>query len=142
MIRTALLASFVATGALASATTAEEWTRDIRPRVIAFFDENVYGRLPPKPAKLSLDLVEHGAAFDGSAERRQYVVRSEDVCGSHAFDVLVYLPKRTGPVPAFVYPNFSGNHSLVSDPAVRIFDGYPYGNRIRGRGERQDRAPY
>ncbi len=141
MIRTALLASFIATGALASATTTEEWTRDLRSRVIAFFDENVYGQLPPKPENLSFDLVERGVAFGGVAERRQYVVRSKDACGSHAFDVLVYLPKLTGHVPTFVYPNFSGNHSLVSDTSVRIFDGYPYGNRIRGRGERQDRAP-
>ena len=109
--------------------------------VIEFFDANVYGRLPPKPARLTFDLVERGAAFGGAAERRQYVVRSGDACGTHAFDVLVYLPKATSPVPAFVYPNFSGNHSLVDDPAVRLFDGYPYGNKRRERGARKDRAP-
>ena len=43
-------------------TSAEEWTRNVRPRVIEFFDANVYGRLPPKPAKLSFDLVELGLA--------------------------------------------------------------------------------
>ena len=43
-------------------TSAEEWTRNVRPRVIEFFDANVYGRLPPKPAKLSFDLVERGLA--------------------------------------------------------------------------------
>ena len=109
--------------------------------MIEFFDANVYGRLPPKPAQLTFDLVERGAAFGGAAERRQYVVRSGDACGTHAFDVLVYLPKTTSPVPAFVYPNFSGNHSLVDDPAVRLFDGYPYGNKLRERGARKDRAP-
>ena len=116
--------------------------RDARcPSVIEFFDANVYGRLPPKPARLTFDLVERGAAFGGAAERRQYVVRSGDACGTHAFDVLVYLPKATMTVPAFVYPNFSGNHSLVDDPAVRLFDGYPYGNKRRERGARKDRAP-
>ena len=109
--------------------------------VIEFFDENVYGRLPPKPARLAFDLLECGPAFGGAAERRQYAVRSEDACGAHSFDVLVYLPKADGPAPAFVYPNFSGNHSLVDDPAVRLFDGYPYGNKRRERGARQDRAP-
>ena len=112
-----------------------------RSSVIEFFDANVYGRLPPKPARLTFDLVERGAAFGGAAERRQYVVRSGDACGTHAFDVLVYLPKAASPVPAFVYPNFSGNHSLVDDPAVRLFDGYPYGNKRRERGARKDRAP-
>ena len=80
--------------------------------------------------------------FGGAAERRQYVVRSGDACGTHAFDVLVCLPKgAAGAVPAFVYPNFSGNHTLVDDPAVRLFEGHPFGNRPRARGERKDRAP-
>lgn len=121
--------------------SAEEWTRDVRPRVIEFFDANVYGQLPPKPAKLSFDLVERGPAFGGAAERRQYVVRSADACGEHAFDVLVYLPAGKGTVPAFVYPNFSGNHSLVDDPAVRVFDGHPFAGKQRERGARMDRAP-
>jgi hypothetical protein len=130
-----------ACGAVCRATSAEQWMRDVRPRVIEFFDENVYGRLPPKPAKLSFDLVERGPAFGGAAERRQYVVRSADACGSHSFDALVYLPRSERPVPAFVYPNYSGNHSLVDDPEVRVFDGYPHGNKRRERGSRKDRAP-
>ena len=130
-----------ACGGVCRATSAEEWTHEVRPRVIEFFDENVYGRFPPKPAKLAFDLVERGDAFGGTAERRQYVVRSGDEMGEHSFDVLVYLPKAQRPAPAFVYPNFSGNHSLVDDPAVRIFNGHPHGGKARNRGERKDRAP-
>ena len=122
-------------------TNAEEWTRDIRPRVVKFFDENVYGALPPKPAKLSFELVEHGPAFGGAAERRQYSIRSTDALGEFAFDVLLYLPAGKSAVPAFVYPNFSGNHSLVGDPAVRVFGGHARGKRRSARGERKDRAP-
>lgn len=107
-----------ARGRVIDVASAEEWMRDVRPHVIAFFDENVYGQYPPKPMQLSFDLVECGPAFSGAAERRQYVVRSADVCGEHAFDVLVYLPAGQEAVPAFIYPNFSGNHSLVDDPAA------------------------
>lgn len=130
-----------ARGRVIDVASAEEWMRDVRPHVIAFFDENVYGQYPPKPMQLSFDLVECGPAFSGAAERRQYVVRSADVCGEHAFDVLVYLPAGQEAVPAFIYPNFSGNHSLVDDPAVRVYDGYPYAGKQRVRGERSDRAP-
>ena len=31
--------------------TAEEWTAKVRPAVLKFFDEGVYGVMPPKPAK-------------------------------------------------------------------------------------------
>ncbi len=133
--------ALAACGTVRRAASAEEWMREVRPRVIEFFDANIYGRLPPRPTKLSFDLVERGSAFGGAAERRQYAVRSADACGSHSFEVLVYLPHSGNPAPAFVYPNFSGNHSLVDDPSVRIFDGYPYGNKRYERGARKDRAP-
>ena len=147
-MKRAVLLAFLSLGAgvtgkdvLPVGVDAWGWMQKVRPRVLEFFDANVYGRLPPKPARLAFDLVERGEAFGGAAERRQYVVRSGDAAGAHAFDVLVYLPRAAKPVPAFVYPNFSGNHSLVADPAVRLFDGYPYGNKRRERGARQDRAP-
>jgi hypothetical protein len=123
-------------------SSAQDWQRKARAQIIDFFDRNIYGHLPPKPAKLAFELLEKGEAFGGVAERRQYAVRSADACGEHVFDVLVYLPKGTSaPLPAFVYPNFSGNHSLVDDPAVRLFNGHPYGGKVRSRGERKDRAP-
>ena len=62
--------------------TAEEWTAKVRPAVLKFFDEGVYGMMPPKPAKLDFRLVEFGYAFDGAARRRQYVIHSEDLRGS------------------------------------------------------------
>ena len=129
--------------------SAGEWSRDVRPAVMKFFGEDVYGVLPPKPAKLDFRLVESGNAFGGAACRRQYVVRSEDANGAHDFDVLVYLPngntapeKWRGPgrTPAFVYPNFSGNHTLCSDSAVREYGGWTYGGVACARGSRPDRA--
>ena len=123
--------------------TAQEWQERIRPQVIEFFEKNVYGKLPPRPANIKFELFEQGdEALGGMARRRQYRIVSSDACGMHSFDVLVYLPKGAdAPVPVFVYPNFSGNHSLVDDLAVRLFDGYPYGNKRHERGARKDRAP-
>ena len=73
--------------------TAEEWTAKVRPAVLKFFDEGVYGMMPPKPAKIDFRLVEFGYSFDGAARRRQYVIHSEDANGTHEFTVLVYLPR-------------------------------------------------
>lgn len=129
--------------------TADEWSEKMRPAILEFFDENVYGVMPPRPAKIDFRLVEFGYSFDGAARRRQYVVRSEDTGGSHEFNVLVYLPReRTAPekwrgpgkIPAFVYPNFSGNHTLSGDPAVFEYNGWTYEDKPRSRGSRPDRV--
>ena len=113
-----------------------------RADILRFFEENVYGEIPPKPAKMSFRELERGSAFGGAAERRQYAIETSDACGSHSFRVLVYLP--TGakkPVPAFAYPNFSGNHSLVDDPAVIEETGSVHNDKRYARGARADRMP-
>jgi hypothetical protein len=44
--------------------------------------------------------------------------------------VLIVTPnKRSGPAPAFVGLNFSGNHTLTTDPKVHIPEGWMYPNR-------------
>jgi len=113
-----------------------------REEILSWFEKNVYGAIPPKPAELSFVLAEKGEAFGGLAERRQYVVRARDAKGAHAFDVLVYLPRGAErSAPAFVYPNFSGNHSITPDESVKIDDGWVCGGKRRARGERVDRIP-
>ena len=144
---TCLLAACAGAAAGAAETpryaTAKEWQENVRPKVIDFFEKNVYGKMPPRPAKVEFVITEQGDdALGGIARRRQYRIVSTDACGTHAFDVLVYLPKgATAPVPAFVYPNFSGNHTLVDDPSVKIFDGHPYGGKQYPRVARPNRVP-
>ena len=116
--------------------SAADWEARAKPQIFEFFERNVYGKLPPMPRRLSFEKVESADdALDGLARRRQFRVVSADELGSHAFDVLVYLPKRAkGPVPAFVCPNFWGNHSLSDDPAVILPTSRVY------RGKRADEA--
>jgi len=130
--------------------TREKWEQEVKPQVLTFFADDVYGHLPPKPAKLDFELVEYGYAFDGLARRRQYVVHAADSHGKLDFNVLVYLPhemrlpacrKGKGGIPAFVYPNFCGNWTLVSDPNVLPYTGWNYPDkRDKKRGSRPDRA--
>ena len=126
--------------------SAADWDAKARPQILRFFEENVYGALPPKPAKLAFETVESSDdALEGTAKRRQFRVVSTDACGTHALDVLVYVPKTAkGKVPVFVCPNFSGNHSIVDDPAVRL-PGFKVYKGVKateaGRGVRPDRIP-
>ena len=102
--------------------TAKQWLDEERPKVIKFLEEEYYGKMPPCPQKIEFKLVEQSDnALDGIAVRRQYKVISTDVNGTHTFNVLLYYPKnasKENPVPAFVYPNYSGNHTTIKDKAI------------------------
>ena len=113
-----------------------------REKILEFFERNVYGEIPPAPMTLKFECLERGPAFNGVAERRQYMVHSEDACGRHEFRVLLYLPEGTcGKMPVFCYPNFSGNHTLSGDPAVIEEKGNVYCGKRFARGGRADRMP-
>lgn len=113
-----------------------------RAAVLDWFDREIYGTIPPRPARLAFEPIESGEAFEGAALRRQYRLVSTDAKGTHSFNVLVYLPKGAErPAPAFVYPNFSGNHTLSEDPAVEIETCRVLGGRKYPRGGRSDRVP-
>ena len=135
-IVTALLAAAVALGSWAAQATERD------EAIRAFFEREVYGALPPKPEKLAFELKERGEAFGGLAERRQYRIVSTDEKGTHAFGALVYLPRGAErPAPTFVYPNFSGNHSIVDDEKVFVEEGPVFGGKREARGARTDRVP-
>ncbi|MBP3357437.1 MAG: hypothetical protein J6K91_00880 [Opitutales bacterium] len=104
--------------------SAKQWMNEERPKVIKFLEEEYYGKMPPLPKKLEFKLVEKSDnALDGTAKRRQYKIISTDVNGTHTFNVLMYFPKyasKNNPVPAFVYTNYSGNHTTVAEKEVLL----------------------
>ena len=114
-----------------------------RPRedVLGWFERNVYGLVPPKPAHERFELREEGLAFGGTALRRQYRILCANGGSSNKIDVLVYLPAAAnGPIPAFVYPNFHGNMAAVDDPKVLETACRPYGGIVAARGSNAHRA--
>ena len=51
--------------------SAKEWSSKARPQILDFFEKNVYGEIPPRPAKLEFVLAEKGDdALGGLAKRR------------------------------------------------------------------------
>ena len=108
--------------------------------VLDWFAANVYGPIPPKPEHLEFILAEQGEAFDGKAVRRQYRIFSRNAGETNAIDVLAYLPKGAmGPVPAFMCPNFYGNHAVTGDDKVLMPSCRPYGGKIVKRGAKAGR---
>jgi hypothetical protein len=98
------------------------WTSKRRGEILHLFGEYVYGHTPTKPVDLSFDVFESSDdALGGTAIRKQVTVHFSDNPDGPQMDILIYLPKDAkGPVPIFVGLNFSGNHAINSDPAIRL----------------------
>ncbi len=108
----------------AKLTSRDQWPRR-RAEIIALFEDQMYGVIPPKPALVRTELLESGDAFDGRATRKQLRMWFAGDNTGPKIDWLLYLPKgATNPAPAFVGLNFYGNHAVHSDPALRVTDAW------------------
>jgi len=105
---------------------AETWKKKRRPEVLALFETHVYGKTPKKslgPAKYTVERSEK-VVFGGKAQkgiaRKLVTIRFPKAPKAPKLDVLMYLPKSNQPSPAFVVPNFRGNHTVTDDPAIPV----------------------
>ncbi|HZE98526.1 MAG TPA: acetylxylan esterase [Planctomycetota bacterium] len=100
--------------------TREEWEKTRRPELKALFQHYMYGFLPPLTEVKAEVRREDTAAFGGKALLREVSLTIAGPKGPRLDLLLVVPAKRSGPAPVFVGLNFSGNHTLVADPAVAI----------------------
>lgn len=99
--------------------TAEDWQRR-RAELKQLFEYYMYGPMPTVAVSVRGEVVyEDREALTGQAILREVAVTP--AAGCPPLYLLLVLPKHAdGPVPVFLGMNFSGNHSLVDDPKVRI----------------------
>ena len=100
---------------------SKTWIQKRRPEIVRLFEENQFGRNPGRPAGMSFDVFDKGAAaLDGKALRKQVTVYfSRDKAGPK-MDLLIYLPAGARkPVPLLLNLSFSANMSVVDDPGVK-----------------------
>ena len=101
---------------------AVHWPRR-RAEMLRLFEEHVYGRAPEavRDAEVRWETLEEGLACGGRALRRQVRIRVAYGGAFRDLELLLYLPSPApDPVPAFLGLNFSGNHTVSADPAVRL----------------------
>ncbi|RMF90525.1 MAG: acetylxylan esterase [Planctomycetota bacterium] len=102
---------------------AKTWFEKRRPELLALFESEVYGKMPPRPPEMHFHVRSTDEnALDGKAVRREVRVyfTAQDDDGPW-MDILIYLPKQGDrPVPLFVGLNFSGNHAIHSDPGITL----------------------
>ncbi len=132
-------------------TDAETWTEVRRPELLELFRTHVYGRAP-EPVEIRSDLVSSKEdALGGKALRREvdvFIGTGEDALPVR---LLIYTPKTSEPVPAFLGLNFQGNHTIDPDPSISITESWvrdrrnetTEGNRATeaGRGVAASRWP-
>ncbi len=130
---------------------ARTWREKRRPEILELFEKNVYGRSPGGPLLESYKVFdEDRSALGGKAIRKQVTVDFTGPGGAGSMDMLLYLPNSGKPSPVFLLLNFSGNHSVNADPAIRIPTGWMpnlepgiKGHRAseKGRGIKSKRFP-
>ena len=116
--------------------SVKAWESKRRPEILELFKKEMYGRAPGKPAKQSYFVLSHHKnVLGGKADRKQVEVRFAGTGEGPRMTILIYLPARAkGPVPTFLTLNFRGNHTLHSDPAIRLPHSWVRG-KVKGETE-------
>jgi len=129
--------------------TAEEWRRERRPELLALFEREVYGKVPPAPAGQWFETRSVDShALNGLATRKEVRVHFERGQAEPYMDVLLYVPNaRRAAAPVFLALTY-GNHSITTDTAVSVsphfLRDHPMPDSAHGqvrRGEWADRWP-
>ncbi len=101
--------------------SAKDW-KQRRSELLQAFASNVYGHSPQAPKQLNYRIFENKAnALNGKAVRKQITIYFSNNKNGPKEDLLLYLPANASkPVPVILALNFSGNHSIINDPGVKL----------------------
>lgn len=101
-----------------------------RAEILALFENQMYGVLPPPPTGMRVEMLESGETPGGHAIRKQLRMWFRHDNTGPKIDWLVFLPKAaSAPVPAFLGLNFYGNQELSADPAIRLTEAWLRDNK-------------
>jgi len=102
-------------------TDAKTWNNLRRPEILKLFEEQQFGKMPPRPSEMSFHVFDKGTtAYNGKAVRKQVTIYFTKDTSKHKMDLLIYLPAHAkGPSPLLLLINFSANCSAVDDPEVK-----------------------
>jgi len=113
--------------------SANVWFNKQRPEILKKFTEEVYGRVPEKLEITDVKVWETADdAFNGLAIRKQLSIFFKKGDRSLEINVLMYLPRSQPNSPVFLGYNFSGNHTINSDPNIRLTESWVNSNPSLG----------
>ena len=124
-------------------STVSDWNLKRRPELKSLFQHYMYGNLPAKPQRWSVEevLFSDSRFLDGKATISESRLAFYGPDLKHRLHVLLVVPnQRTGPVPLFVGMNFCGNHALTLHPKVHLPTGWVYKSCVGSENERATEA--
>jgi len=121
------------------------WFNKRRPEILKLFTDDVYGAVPGELGIAEVKVWETADdAINGLARRKQLSLFFRKNNQNLEVNVLMYLPKTTKKVPVFLAYNFTGNHAVYNDPAIRLTESWVANNPsvgiINNRVTEQSRA--
>lgn len=105
------------------------WVKKRRPELLKTFTEDVYGKVPGELGISKVELWEtSNHALNNLAIRKQLSLIFKK--GNHSLEVnvLMYLPKNLKKSPVFLAYNFYGNHTVSTDPNIRLTESWVANN--------------
>lgn len=108
----------------------QEWQAR-RKEILEIFQSQMYGRMPPPPTNLTLEVFEQGETLHGFGIRKQVRMWFRPDKTGPKIDWLVLLPRYAkAPVPAILWLNYCGNQELVPDRQVPVTDAWLFNGLI------------
>ncbi len=105
------------------------WFKKRRPEILKTFTSEVYGKVPGELRYSEVKVWENSDdALGGLAHRKQVSLFFDKDDLHLEVNVLMYLPKTNKKVPVFVAYNFTGNHAVFNDPAIRLTESWVANN--------------
>lgn len=101
-------------------TTATQWP-ERRAELLRLFTTQMYGQMPPRPAKMRFHVYDHDThALNGRATRTQIAILLDGRSNGPRIDLLLYTPNEVRRPPVILGINFWGNETISNDPGIRI----------------------
>lgn len=109
--------------------TEKAWFKKQRPEIQRLFTTEVYGQVPGQLDITEVKVWENSdEAVNGLARRKQLSLFFRKNGHNLEVNVLMYLPKTPEKVPVFLAYNFTGNHAVYNDPAIRLTESWVANN--------------
>lgn len=103
-------------------TNAETWLRQQRPEILESYRENIFGHSPAAGKNVTFNVWETATnALDGTATRKQIEINFSGTAEGPFAHLLLYTPTGRTNCAVFLCLQFSGNYTVIDDPAIGIF---------------------
>jgi hypothetical protein len=118
--------------------TKEAWLQKRAPELKELFQHYMYGVLPPRPDNTSFKVERVDPQALGGKATLKEVTISFGPPSTPKLNLLLVVPnKRSGPAPVIFGLNFSGNHTVLADPKIKLPTTWM---RAGGKGVKDNRA--